>query len=144
MSDHNQAIVEEFRANHGQVGGYFSGRTLLLLTHTGARSGSVRTNPLAYQRQGDRIFIFGSKGGAPAHPDWYRNVVAHPEVTVEIGDDTFRARAVEVTGPERDEIYARQATEWPSFGEYQEGLARTIPVVELVPEDGAPPPTGSG
>ena len=65
-------------------------------------------------------------------------------MTVEIGDDTFRARAVEVTGAERDEIYARQAADWPSFGEYQEGLARTIPVVELVPEDGAPPATGSG
>ena len=144
MSDHNQGIVEEFRGNHGKVGGYFAGRTLLLLTHAGAKSGTVRTNPLAYQRDGDRIFIFGSKGGAPGHPDWYRNIVAHPEVTVEIGDDSFRARAVEVTGPERDEIYARQAADWPSFGEYQEGLARTIPVVELVPEDGVPPPTGSG
>lgn len=144
MSDHNQGIIEEFRTHHGSVGGYFAGRTLLLLTHTGAKTGAERTNPLAYRREGDRIFVFASKGGAPSHPDWYRNLIANPDVTVEIGDDTFRARAVEVTGPERDAIYARQAESWASFGEYQEGLDRTIPVVELVREGGPPPAAGSG
>lgn len=133
MTDRNQGIIDEFRANHGLVGGYFEGRTLLLLTHTGVRTGVVRTNPLAYRREGDRVFVFASKGGAPDHPDWYRNVVANPHVTVEIGDDRFEATAVEITGPERDAIYARQSADWTAFGDYQRDNARTIPVVELVP-----------
>lgn len=133
MSDFNRDIIDEFRANHGVVGGYFEGRPLLLLTHTGAKTGVVRTNPLAYRREGDRIFVFASKGGSPAHPDWYRNLVAHPAVTVEIGDDRFEATATDVTGPQRDAIYERQGQDWPSFAEYQLDNERTIPVVELVP-----------
>ena len=133
MTDHNQGIIEEFRTHRGVVGGYFEGRTLLLLTHEGAVTGTVRTNPLAYRREDDRIFIFASKGGSPHHPDWYRNIVANPDVTVEIGDDRFAATAVVVTGAERDAIYARQSQEWPAFGGYQTKVDRTIPVVELVP-----------
>jgi len=132
MSDWNTKTIEEFRANAGKVGGHFEGRTLLLLTHRGAKTGTERTNPLAYRREGDRIFVFGSKGGSPTHPDWYHNVLANPEVTVEIGTESFHAKAVEITGEERDQIYARHAADWPQFGGYQEGNARTIPVIELV------------
>jgi deazaflavin-dependent oxidoreductase (nitroreductase family) len=132
MSDHNRGIIEEFRTNHGVVGGWFEGRTLLLLTHTGAKSGTVRTNPLAYLRDDDRLFVFATMGGAPVDPQWYRNLVAHPEVTVEIGDDRFEATAVPLAGAERDEIYAKQAAVWPQFGEYERKTERTIPVVELI------------
>jgi deazaflavin-dependent oxidoreductase (nitroreductase family) len=85
-----------------------------------------------YREEGGRIFVFASKGGHTAHPHWYLNVMANPDVTVEIGDRSFRARAVEVTGDERDEIFARQAKDWPAFGKYQRDNPRTIPVVELV------------
>lgn len=133
MADHNTGIIEEFRTNEGRVGGWFEGRTLLLLTHRGAKTGTERTNPLAYRKEGDRIFIFGSKGGAPSHPDWVHNLRANPEVTVEIGTDRFDAKAVEITGPERDEIYSHQAADWPQFGEYERKTERTIPVFELIP-----------
>jgi deazaflavin-dependent oxidoreductase (nitroreductase family) len=135
VTDRNQGIIDEFRHNEGKVGGYFEGRPLLLLTHRGARTGTERTNPLAYLREGDRVFVFASKGGSPGHPDWYRNIVANPEVTVEIGTTSFPAKAIDITGPERDEIYARQVAVWPQFGEYQEKVDRTIPVVELVPTE---------
>ena len=85
-----------------------------------------------YRREGDRLFVFGSKGGAHSHPDWYHNVVAHPDVVVEIGAEVLPMTAVDVTGDERDEIYARQSAEWTFFGDYQAGTDRTIPVVELV------------
>ena len=116
MSDRNARIIEEFRTNEGRVGGFFEGRTLLLLTHRGARTGTERTNPLAYRREGDRVFVFGSKGGSPADPDWARNLRANPDVEVEIGTDRYPATAVEVTGAERDAVYARQAADWPQFG----------------------------
>ena len=95
MSDWNQQIIEEFRANDGRVGGNFEGRTLLLLHHTGAKTGTERVNPLAYQRlSDDSVAIFASKGGAPTTPDWFHNLVANPDVKVEIGTETFaRARA---------------------------------------------------
>jgi deazaflavin-dependent oxidoreductase (nitroreductase family) len=92
----------------------------------------VRTNPLAYLRDDDRLFVFATMGGAPVDPQWYRNLVAHPDVTVEIGDDRFEATAVPLSGAERDEIYAKQAAVWPQFGEYERKTERTIPVVELV------------
>lgn len=132
MADHNQRIIEEFRDNHGVVGGFFEGRTLLLITHTGATTGIARTNPLAYLREDDRIFVFASKGGSPTHPDWYRNLVANPAVTVEIGDERYEATAVEITGAERDRIYERQTEVWPQFGDYQRDNPRRIPVIELV------------
>lgn len=132
MADWNANIIEEFRSNEGRVGGRFEGATLLLLTHRGARSGIERTNPLMYREEDGRIFVFASKGGHTAHPHWFLNVLANPDVTVEIGDRSFPARAVEVTGTERDEIFARQSTEWPAFARYQHENPRTIPVVELV------------
>lgn len=127
----NAGIVQEFRSNHGIVGGRYEGKPVLLLTHTGARSGQVRTNPLMYLRDGDRYVVFASKAGADANPAWYHNLKAHPRVRVEVGDESFAAEAVEVTGPERDALYARQAERWPQFAEYQEKTDRVIPVIAL-------------
>jgi deazaflavin-dependent oxidoreductase (nitroreductase family) len=132
MADRNTRMIEEFRSNHGRIGGPFEGAPMLLLTHTGAKTGIRRTNPLMYQPHEGRVFVFASKGGAPTHPHWFLNTKAHPDVTVEIGDETFEARAIEVTGAERDEIYQRQTAFRPQFGEYQRNNPRTIPVVEIV------------
>jgi deazaflavin-dependent oxidoreductase (nitroreductase family) len=96
--DFNARIIEEFRANEGRVGGTFAGSTLLLLHHVGAKSGKARVNPLAYNRDGDRYVVFASKAGAPTNPDWYHNLKAHPDVTIEVGTDTIRVRAEEATG----------------------------------------------
>ena len=93
MNDWNQQIIAEFRANDGVVGGQLAGVPLLLLHHTGAKSGTERVNPLAYQRIGNSVAVFASKGGAPTNPDWYYNLVAHPDVTVEIGTETHHATA---------------------------------------------------
>ncbi|HEX6796574.1 MAG TPA: nitroreductase family deazaflavin-dependent oxidoreductase [Ktedonobacterales bacterium] len=131
--DWNRQIVEEFRANKGQVGGVWEGRPLLLLTTTGAKSGQRRTTPMMYLREGDRLFVFASKGGAPTNPDWYHNLLAHPDVTVEIGDQIYQAVAQPVTGEERDQIYARWADRYPQFRAYQEKTTRSIPVIELQP-----------
>lgn len=142
-NDRDRTVVEEFRANHGRVGGNFAGRPLLLLTTTGARSGQRRIAPLMYLRDGDHVYVFASKGGAPSHPDWYYNLIANPLVTVEIGDETFRARAQPVTGAERDDIYARWSAQYPFFAEYQRRAGRTIPVIELVHSERASPPKES-
>jgi deazaflavin-dependent oxidoreductase (nitroreductase family) len=132
MSDWNTNIIEEFRANHGKVGGPFEGKPLLLLTTTGAKSGAIRVNPLMYlPLDDDRVAIFASKGGAPTHPDWFHNVKANPKVSVAIGDETFDAVAAEVTGQERDDLYARQSELYPQFAEYQADNPRLIPVVVL-------------
>ena len=131
MSNWNTAIVEEFRTNEGKVGGHFEGRPLLILHTVGRKSGKERLNPLGYLEDGGRIFVFASKMGASSNPDWYHNVIANPDVTYEIGTETRTATAVELTGGERDAIYAKQAEVWPTFGEYQEMTDRRIPVVEL-------------
>jgi deazaflavin-dependent oxidoreductase (nitroreductase family) len=131
MNDFNTKIVDEFRANHGQVGGPFTGAPMLVLTTTGAKSGEARVNPLVYLADGDRLVIFASKAGAPTNPDWYHNLRAHPRVTVERGDETFAADAIVVEGEERDRLYAQQASVMPGFAEYQEKTARVIPVVVL-------------
>jgi deazaflavin-dependent oxidoreductase (nitroreductase family) len=131
FNDWNRSVIEEFRANRGQLGGAFAGGPMLLLTTTGARTGQKRVNPMMYLAEGDRLYVFASKGGAPANPDWYHNLVAHPQVTVELGDETFEATATPVTGTERDRIYAEQSRRYPMFAEYQQKTKRTIPVVEL-------------
>jgi deazaflavin-dependent oxidoreductase (nitroreductase family) len=134
MSDWNQKIIEEFRANGGRVGGNFEGRTLLLLHHTGAKSGAEYVNPLAYQRlSDDSVAIFASAGGSPKTPDWYHNLVANPDVTVEIGTETFAGRARVASGDERTEIWERQKADWPGFAEYEEKTKgiREIPVVVI-------------
>src|SRR5690348_14317356 len=106
MSDWNNQIITEFRANEGKVGGPFKGAPLLLLTTTGAKSGQPRTSPLMYLPDGERMLIFASKGGAPTNPDWYHNLMAHPQATVEVGTETFNVTATPVTGEERDRLYA--------------------------------------
>lgn len=135
MNDWNRRTIEEFRANQGQVGGVWEGRPLLLLTTTGAKSGQRHTFPVMYLREGDRLFVFASKGGAPTNPDWYHNLLAHPDVTVEVGGQTYQAIAKPVTGEERDQIYARWADKYPQFREYQEKTTRRIPVIELEPRN---------
>lgn len=134
MSDWNEKVIAEFRANEGRVGGHFEGHTLLLLHHTGAKSGNEYVNPLAYQRlTDDSVAIFASKGGAPTAPDWYYNLVAHPDVEVEIGTETFAAHARVAEGAERETIWAKQKQEWPGFADYEQKTAgiREIPVVIL-------------
>ncbi|HEX6481052.1 MAG TPA: nitroreductase family deazaflavin-dependent oxidoreductase [Ktedonobacteraceae bacterium] len=127
----NRRTMEEFRANGGKVGGMWEGRPLLLLTTTGAKSGRPRTHAMMYLRDGDRLLVFASKGGAPTNPDWYHNLVVHPEVTVEVGNETYPATANVLSGEERDRLYARQAQLYPQFGEYQARTTRTIPVIAL-------------
>lgn len=133
MSDFNAKVIEEFRANDGQVGGPFAGAPVLLLHTTGARTGRERVNPMMFLDLEGRRFVFASKAGADTNPDWYRNLAAHPTVTVEVGTDTYLATAEPVTGEERDRIYAEQARRYPGFAEYAEKTTRVIPVVELHP-----------
>ncbi|GAC1357007.1 MAG: nitroreductase family deazaflavin-dependent oxidoreductase [Ktedonobacteraceae bacterium] len=130
-NDWNRQLIEEFRVNGGKVGGMWEGRPLLLLTTTGAKSGQHRTSPVMYLRVGDRLLVFASKGGAPTNPDWYYNLLAHPEVTVEVGDETYDAIATSLTGEERDRLYAQWAELYPQFGEYQKNTTRKIPVITL-------------
>jgi deazaflavin-dependent oxidoreductase (nitroreductase family) len=118
----NRKIIEEFHANGGKVGGPYAGAPLLLLTTTGAKSGKRRVNPLAYTTNGDRLVIIASKSGAPSSPDWYYNLVAHPNVTVEVGTETFEATATVVTDEERDILYAKQAALMPNFAEYANNI----------------------
>ncbi|HLX57173.1 MAG TPA: nitroreductase family deazaflavin-dependent oxidoreductase [Ktedonobacteraceae bacterium] len=129
--DWNRRTIEEFRANGGKVGGMWEGKPLLLLTTTGAKSGQRRTNPVVYLRDGDRLLVFGSKGGAPTNPDWYHNLLAHPQVTVEVGSETYEATATVLSGEERDRLYAMQAQLSPQFAGYQARTTRKIPVIAL-------------
>ncbi len=131
MSDFNKGIIEEFRANKGKVGGNFEGAPMVLLTTTGAKSGQRRTTPVVSLPQGDVLYVFASKAGAPTNPDWFHNLVANPEVEVEYGDDKFAAIATPVEGVERDRIYAEQVEIMPGFGDYEKATDRVIPVVEL-------------
>ncbi len=131
--DFNARIIEEFHANAGRVGGMFDGTTLLLLHHVGAKTGQDRINPLAYNRDGDRYVIFASKAGAPTNPDWYHNLKAHPDVSVEVGTDTIDVVAAEATGEERERLFGAQVERSPSFADYQAKTDRLIPVVVLTP-----------
>ncbi len=130
-NDFNGTVIAEFRANAGRVGGSFEGAPVLLLTTTGRTSGLARTSPMMYLADGDRLLVFASKAGAPTNPDWYHNLLANPEVTVEVGTRTFKARAVPLEGAERDRLYAEQARRYPGFAEYQAKTTRVIPVVAL-------------
>jgi deazaflavin-dependent oxidoreductase (nitroreductase family) len=131
MNDFNTKIIEEFRANAGTVGGPFEGAPMVLVHHRGAKTGTERVAPLVYQRVGDDVVVFGSKGGAPSHPQWYLNLVANPETTIEVGTETIPVRAEVITGEERDRLYARQAADRPAFAEYQAKTKRRIPVIAL-------------
>jgi deazaflavin-dependent oxidoreductase (nitroreductase family) len=132
-ADFNAQIIEEFRANEGRVGGMFDGLPLLLLHHTGAKSGKSRVNPLAYQSDGGRYVVFASKAGAPTNPDWYHNLKAQPNVTIEVGADTIEVIASEATGEERERLYRTQAERIPQFAEYEQKAKRVIPVIVLTP-----------
>jgi deazaflavin-dependent oxidoreductase (nitroreductase family) len=131
MSDFNENVINEFRANGGKVGGPFEGASMMLLTTTGAKSGQARTRPVVYTKDGDRFVIIASKAGAPTNPDWYHNLVANPEVTLEVGVETFPARATVTSGEERTRLYDAQAALMPRFAEYAQQTSREIPVVIL-------------
>ncbi|MFJ2647590.1 nitroreductase/quinone reductase family protein [Streptomyces sp. NPDC087420] len=127
----NQRIIDEFRSGGGKVGGPFEGEDLLLLTTTGARSGAEHTVPLGYVRDGAHLLVVASAGGAPRHPAWYHNLLAHPLVRVEIGTEVFAARAVPAEGARRDRLFAQVVRTAPGYADYQSRTARTLPVVVL-------------
>jgi|SRR5579884_1988907 len=131
MSDWNTKIIEEFRANAGRVGGQFEGAPLLLLHSTGAKSGQERVHPMMYRPVDGAWAVFASKAGAPTNPDWYHNVLAHPEASIEVGAETIPVRARVAEGEERDAIWTAQKAEWPGFADYESKTARQIPVVVL-------------
>jgi len=134
MGEHdemNKKVIEEFRANEGKVGGYFAGAPLILVNSVGAKSGRTITTPLVYLPDGDTWVIFASFGGAPKSPAWYHNLKANPDVTIEVGADVVEAHATEVMGPERDDLYAEQASRFDNFAEYQKKTTRKIPVIRL-------------
>lgn len=140
-NDFNQQVIEEFRANAGQVGGYFEGARLLLLTTTGARSGKRHTTPVGYYPDGGgRVLVIASAGGAPQHPAWFHNLVAHPHVTVETGVFTYEAEAEVLAGATRDKAFARAVEADSGWAEYQAKTTRVIPVVALheIASDGPP------
>jgi deazaflavin-dependent oxidoreductase (nitroreductase family) len=142
----NQRVIAEFRANGGVVGGMFVGAPMLLLTTAGARTGKPHTNPAVYHRDGERLLVYGSNAGGPRHPDWFHNLLADPQVTVEIGElgvvRMLTARAEPLRGAERDRCYAAQADRDPAFREYQANTTRTIPVVALWPLELTDPARG--
>jgi deazaflavin-dependent oxidoreductase (nitroreductase family) len=131
MEDFNRKVIEEFRANGGRVGGPFEGADLLLLTSTGAKSGEERTTPVMFLNDGGRMVIFASKAGAPTHPAWYHNLVAHPDATVEVGTEKVSVHAVITSGEERERLFEEQVARSPQFAEYREKTTREIPVVAL-------------
>ena len=131
VNDWNKAIIDEFRANNGQVGGQFAGGTLLLLHTVGAKSGQPRVNPLAYTMDGDRYIVIASKAGAPTNPDWYYNLLANPLVTVEVGTEQFQVRAAVTAEPERTRLFAQMVKTMPGFADYEKKTTRVIPVITL-------------
>jgi deazaflavin-dependent oxidoreductase (nitroreductase family) len=134
VQDWNSKIIEEFRANEGKVGGTFAGAPILLLHTTGAKTGRERVNPMMYLDLDGHRYVFASKAGADTNPDWYWNLVAHTDVTVEVGTDIYDVSARSVTGDDRDRVYSEQARRYPGFAEYEQKTSRVIPVVELIPK----------
>jgi deazaflavin-dependent oxidoreductase (nitroreductase family) len=132
-ADFNAKVIEEFRANQGRVGGPFEGAPLLLLHHLGARSGTRRINPLVYLGDDGRYVVFASKAGAPTNPDWYHNLKANPNVSIEVGTDTIDVVASEATGEERERLFQAQVERSPQFAEYQDKTERIIPAIVLTP-----------
>ena len=133
-SDFNTNLIADLRANQGQAtSGPFRGGTVLILTTTGAKSGETRENPLAYTRTGDDYVVIASKGGAPTHPAWFHNLLANPEVKVEVLGETIPVRARVAEGEEHQRLYDAQAAVMPGFADYQRKTTRKIPVVVLEP-----------
>ena len=134
--DFDGKVIAEFRAKEGKPGGSVAGQDILLLHHTGARSGIPRISPLAYQRVGMSFAVFASKAGAPDHPAWYHNLLAYPDTSVEVGTETVRVRARVAEQAERDVIWDRQKGRVPGFADYEKKAApRTIPVIILDPRE---------
>ena len=131
QKEYNRQLIEDFRANRHNPDGPFKSRPLLLLTTTGARSGQPHTAPMMYIPDGDRLLVIASNVGAPVHPDWYHNLVAHPEVTVEVGAETYDAIAVVTEGEERQRLWTRIVESRPFFAEHQAKTTRQIPVIAL-------------
>ncbi len=131
VTEYNQTIIEEFRANAGVVGGPFAGTNILLLHNQGAKSGAARINPLAYFKDGNDMLIVASFAGADRHPPWYYNLLANPQVRVEVGTDTYAATASVVKEPERSALYDRIAGANEAFASYQSKTSRVIPIVRL-------------
>ncbi len=131
MNDYNRRLIEEFRTHEGKVSGYFEHTPLLLLTTTRAKSGERRTTPMGYLPDGDRLIVWASNGGAPTHPDWYHNLVAHPHVTVEVGTETFDAVAAVTAGAERDRLWTQGVAVYPQLAEAQAKTTCQIPVIAL-------------
>ena len=136
MSDWNAHTITEFRANEGRVGGVFEGAPIVLAHHRGRNSGRERVTPMMYlphETDPDIIYVFATRGGSPTHPDWYRNLTAGGDNSVERGTETYKVNVRELKGAERDRIYAEQARRHPGFAEYERQTAgvRVIPVLEL-------------
>ena len=133
MNDFNRGVISEFRANGGKVGGHFENMPMVLVTHSGARSGVQRTTPLVCSRDGDDVIIIASMGGAPVNPAWYFNMVTNTAVHVEVGDESYGATVVEAQGVERQRLFDAQAAIMPFFADYQlKAGARVIPVLRLI------------
>lgn len=130
-NDFNEKVIAEFRANNGVVGGPLEGAPLLLLTHTGSKTGESRTIPLVYLKEGDRYIIFASAGGSDHNPGWYYNLVNQPTVTIEVGDDSIEVEATELHPPESTQLYDLQASNRPDFEAYRQATSREIPVIAL-------------
>ncbi|MFY1689678.1 nitroreductase family deazaflavin-dependent oxidoreductase [Plantactinospora sp. WMMB782] len=133
MSGWNDKVIDEFRANGGQVGGHFAGEPLLLLHTVGARSGKPRVNPMMYQKVDGGYAVFASKAGAPTNPDWYHNLLGRPRVQAEIGTEKVELVARVAVGDERERIWSAQKAAYPRFAEYERKTSRQIPVVVLEP-----------
>ena len=131
MEEYNRKVIEEFHANGGKVGGQFEGMPLLLLTTTGARSGKRHTTPLMYVPDGDRMIVFASMLGAPANPAWYHNLLAHPEVIIEVGSETFEGTATVTNDGERSQLWTRASDLYPFLKDHQAKTSRRIPVIAL-------------
>ena len=129
--ERNKKIIDEFRANEGRVGGFFEGKTLLLLHTKGAKSKQVRINPVAYVKDSERFVVIASKGGAPTNPSWYYNILAHPDLTVEVGPEKFNVHATVAEEPERTRLYNKMVEMMPGFDDYRKKTTRKIPVIVL-------------
>jgi deazaflavin-dependent oxidoreductase (nitroreductase family) len=136
QNNYNRQLIEEFRASRSKAGGPFEGRPLLLFTTTGARSGQLRTTPMMYIPDGDRLLVIASNVGAATHPDWYHNLVAHPQVTVEVGTESFEATAIVTEGVERQRLWSKIVELYPFFAEHQAKTTRKIPVIALSRREG--------
>ncbi len=134
VNDWNKQIIDEFRANGGQVGGQFEGAPLLLLHTNGAKTGQARVNPVMYQADGETKVVFASKAGAPTNPDWYHNLVANPRASIEVGDKTVNVVAHVADDETRERLWSTQKERYPGFADYEAKTDRQIPVVVLVPE----------